>query len=97
MLSLDRQNELRQQYQQQNPDWRPATEIYANLVREWLRPSALVLDIGCGRGGLVEQLEHPLSQTVGIDPDWQSLVEHRFEFDEGGCLQRRIALCSQKV
>ncbi len=77
MLSLDRQNELRQQYQKQHPDWRPATELYADLVREWLRPSSVVLDIGCGRGGLVEQLAHPLPQVIGIDPDWHSLQEHR--------------------
>lgn len=77
MLSLDRQNELRRQYQRQHPDWRPATERYADLVREWLRPSSVVLDIGCGRGGLVEQLAHPLPQVIGIDPDWQSLQEHR--------------------
>lgn len=77
MLSLDKQNELRQQYQQQHPGWRPATEVYADLVRDCLRPSSFVLDIGCGRGGLVEQLAHPLTQIVGIDPDWESLREHR--------------------
>ncbi|MCP4356971.1 MAG: methyltransferase domain-containing protein [Chloroflexi bacterium] len=60
-----------------NPGWRPATEIYADWVREGLRPSSHLLDIGCGRGGLVEQLEHPFDQIVGIDPDWLSLHEHR--------------------
>lgn len=77
MLSLEKQNVWRKQYQQRHPDWQPATELYAELVRQRLTPSAQVLDIGCGRGGLVEQLEHPLSQTVGIDPDWLSLREHR--------------------
>ena len=77
MLSLDRQNDLRQRYQNQNPDWQPATEVFANWVRHYLRPSSRILDIGCGRGGLVEQLEHSLTQIVGIDPDWNSLQEHR--------------------
>lgn len=77
MLSLDQQNQLREQYRQRRPTWRPATEQYAALVRDALRPSAHVLDIGCGRGGLVEQLDHPLAQVVGIDPDWQSLQQHR--------------------
>ncbi|GJM42570.1 MAG: SAM-dependent methyltransferase [Ardenticatenaceae bacterium] len=77
MLSLDKQNEWREQYRAINPDWQPATELYANLVRQHLTPEARVLDIGCGRGGLVEQLDHPLENVVGIDPDWLSLHEHR--------------------
>ncbi|WP_420629835.1 class I SAM-dependent methyltransferase [Candidatus Leptofilum sp.] len=77
MLSLDKQNEWREQYRATHPGWRPATELYADLVRQYLTPEARVLDIGCGRGGLVEQLEHPLGQVVGIDPDWLSLREHR--------------------
>ncbi len=79
MLSLDRQNQLREQYRQTHPGWQPATELYADLVRAQLRPSGRVLDIGCGRGGLVEQLSHPLAQMAGIDPDWGSLREHRLD------------------
>lgn len=77
MLSLDKQNEWRERYRAAHPGWQPATELYADLVRQQLTPEARVLDIGCGRGGLVEQLNHPLAQVVGIDPDWLSLHEHR--------------------
>lgn len=77
MLSLDKQNDLREQYRRDNPSWQPATEVFAELVRENLTADSHILDIGCGRGGLVEQLTHPLSHVVGIDPDWQSLNEHR--------------------
>lgn len=77
MLSLDRQNELREQYRQINPAWQPATEVYADWVRRWLEPGSWVLDLGCGRGGLIEQLDQPLQQYIGIDPDWSSLAEHR--------------------
>jgi len=77
MLSLERQNELREKYNQQRPDWQPATEFYAELVRSRLEPESFVLDLGCGRGGLVEQLEHPRNQIVGVDPDVVSLKEHR--------------------
>ena len=77
MLSLDKQNAWREQYRASHPGWQPATELFANLVRQQLTPTARVLDIGCGRGGLVEQLTHPLAQVVGIDPDWHSLREHR--------------------
>lgn len=77
MLSLDKQNAFREKYRQAHPGWRPATELFAALVRRQLRPSDRVLDIGCGRGGLVEQLQHPLPQVVGVDPDWHSLRAHR--------------------
>ncbi|MCB8918636.1 MAG: class I SAM-dependent methyltransferase [Ardenticatenaceae bacterium] len=80
MLSLEKQNAWRAQYQQRRPGWQPATELYAAWVRQQLRPGSRVLDLGCGRGGLVEQLAAeglPLAQVVGIDPDWHSLHEHR--------------------
>ncbi len=77
MLSLDEQNVWRERYRRQRPAWRPATEEFAALVRGELRPSTHLLDLGCGRGGLVEQLDHPLCQMVGADPDWLSLHEHR--------------------
>ncbi|MGD2049012.1 MAG: class I SAM-dependent methyltransferase [Chloroflexota bacterium] len=77
MLSLERQNQLRERYQAEHPGWRPATEVYAEFVRDYLQPGSMVLDLGCGRGGLVEQLGHPLNQVVGLDPDWLSLKEHR--------------------
>jgi len=76
-LSLERQNELREQYRQERPGWQPATELYANLVHDNLESKSFLLDLGCGRGGLVEQLGHPLDRAIGLDPDWPSLVEHR--------------------
>jgi SAM-dependent methyltransferase len=77
MLSLDRQNALRERYRAQHPDWQPATERFAGLVRRVLSSNSRLLDLGCGRGGLVEQLDHPLTLTLGIDFDFNSLHQHR--------------------
>ncbi len=77
MLSLEQQNRLREAYRRANPDWQPATEIYADWVRATLQPQHRVLDLGCGRGGLVEQLNHSLDHIIGLDPDFASLREHR--------------------
>jgi SAM-dependent methyltransferase len=77
MLSLAQQNHWREVYATAHPGWRPATEDFAARVRACLRPDARLLDVGCGRGGLIEQLAHPLSGIVGIDPDFASLREHR--------------------
>lgn len=92
MLSLDQQNALREQYRTLNPGWRPATEVYADLVRDNLRPSSRILDLGCGRGGLVEQLEHPLNQVVGVDPDWRSLQEHRLALPRAVAVSEALPL-----
>lgn len=76
MLTLGSQNAWRERYAATHPGWRPATELYAERVRACLRPDGRLLDLGCGRGGLVEQLDLPL-RVIGIDPDFASLREHR--------------------
>lgn len=77
VLNLDRQNHWREAYRATHPGWQPATELYFAQVLEELKPGVRVLDLGCGRGGIVEQLPEPLPWIAGIDPDWQSLVAHR--------------------
>lgn len=94
MLSLDRQNAWREQWRQANPDWRPATEMYADLVRSHLQLDSWVLDWGCGRGGLVEQLGHPLPRMVGVDPDWLSLKEHRLDMPRAAAISHALPFAS---
>lgn len=77
MLNLERQNRWRNVYRAGHPGWRPATEQYAAAVTSTLTPTSQVLDLGCGRGGLVEQLTPPRPWVAGVDPDWLSLREHR--------------------
>ena len=76
-LSLEQQNAYRAAYARQRPDWQPATARYEAVIRENLRPGLHVLDLGCGRGGALEQLGDAITAALGLDPDHQSLVEHR--------------------
>lgn len=76
-LSLDRQNAYRHRYAALRPGWRPATELYEALIRERLRPGMRVVDLGCGRGGVLEQLGPAADRPLGFDPDLRSLIEHR--------------------
>jgi len=78
-LSLDRQNAYRAQYRVLHQGWQPATEVYESLIRQRLRPGSRVLDLGCGRGGVLEQLGEAVTFPVGFDPDLQSLREHRLQ------------------
>ncbi len=97
MLSLDEQNRLREAYRHEHPGWQPATERYAALVRAHLRPHSRVLDLGCGRGGLVEQLNHPLAQIIGIDPDLASLREHRLPLPRAQAISSRLPLPDRSI
>ena len=76
-LSLEQQNTYRIRYAALTPGWRPATEVYEALIRERLRSGCRVLDLGCGRGGALEQLGVAVDHPLGLDPDLQSLIEHR--------------------
>lgn len=96
MLSLDRQNAQREAYRAMRPSWQPATERFASLVRAHLTPESRILDLGCGRGGLVEQLGHPLAQMVGIDPDWASLREHRLPLPRAAARSEALPLASKR-
>jgi ubiquinone/menaquinone biosynthesis C-methylase UbiE len=76
-LSLDKQNAYRARYAAAHPGWQPATLRYETLIRAHLQPGMRVLDLGCGRGGALEQLGTAVSHPLGLDPDLRSLAEHR--------------------
>lgn len=77
MLNLDKHNRLRERYRQMNPSWRPATDTYATLAGPYFDSTTRALDLGCGQGGVVDQLHNPASQVTGIDVERLSLAEHR--------------------
>ena len=77
MLSLDEQNAWRARYAQEHPGWQPATNLYEATIRRHLQPGMRILDLGCGRGGVLEQLGAAVTRPVGLDPDVRSLIEHR--------------------
>lgn len=51
--------------------------MYEATVRLHAHSGVRVLDIGCGRGGLIELLQGHVALAAGVDPDHVSLVEHR--------------------
>jgi SAM-dependent methyltransferase len=77
LLPLDRQNAYRERYRRMRPGWRSSGEELEALVRGYLTPSSQVMDLGCGRGGVVELFWRDVQMAVGLDPDVPSLVEHR--------------------
>jgi SAM-dependent methyltransferase len=77
VLPLIRQNEYRARYRSTHPGWETSgTELEA-LVRSRITPQSRVLDLGCGRGGVVELVWRQVALGVGLDPDVPSLIEHR--------------------
>lgn len=77
MLSLDQQEAYRQRYAGMCPGWRPSSHVYQDLVAAHLTAATHVLDLGCGRGGVMERLHPRTGFVAGLDPDLRSLREHR--------------------
>lgn len=77
LLPLGRQNAFRDRYRAIRPGWRTSGEELEALVRGHLTEQSQVLDLGCGRGGLVELFWRDVRLAAGLDPDLRSLSEHR--------------------
>ena len=77
MLPLTRQNRYRERFRREHPAWRASGDEFEALARQRLGPDSRVLDLGCGRGGVMELLWREVRRAVGADPDLASLREHR--------------------
>ena len=77
MLSLEQQEDYRRRYAGTHPGWQPSSHVYQDLVAAHLPPGTRVLDLGCGRGGVMERLHPQAGFVAGLDPDLRSLHEHR--------------------
>jgi len=77
MLPLSKQNAYRQRYHTLNPQWQTSGDGYERTVRENIKPETRLLDIGGGRGGLIEIIHDQVAVATALDPDLPSLVEHR--------------------
>jgi SAM-dependent methyltransferase len=79
VLPLSVQNAYRERYRALRPGWRSSGDQLEAMVRSHLTPSSRVLDLGCGRGGVVELFWRDVKLAAGLDPDAPSLTEHRAE------------------
>jgi SAM-dependent methyltransferase len=79
VLPLSVQNAYRERYRALRPGWRSSGDQLEALVRSHLTASSRVLDLGCGRGGVVELFWRDVKLAAGLDPDAPSLTEHRAE------------------
>jgi len=77
LLPLTLQNTYRARYRAMRPGWRSSGDQLEALVRGYLTPDSRVLDLGCGRGGVVELFWRDVKLAAGLDPDSPSLTEHR--------------------
>ncbi len=59
------------------PGWTSSGEQLEALVRSHLTPDSRIMDLGCGRGGVVELFWRDVKLAAGLDPDVPSLAEHR--------------------
>lgn len=76
MTTHDRLESFRSRYAKVRSGWEPATALYERCVASALTQDSRVLDLGCGRGGIVER-QGGTGTWIGLDPDMSSLREHR--------------------
>lgn len=77
LLPLTVQNSYRELYRAIRPGWRSSGDQLEVMVRSHVTRHSRVLDLGCGRGGVVELFWRDVKLAAGIDPDVPSLAEHR--------------------
>jgi len=77
LLPLTLQNSYRARYRAMRPEWRSSGDQLEALVRARATSDSQVLDLGCGRGGVVELIWRDVRLAAGLDPDSPSLSEHR--------------------
>jgi SAM-dependent methyltransferase len=77
ILPLTVQNAYRERYRAIRPGWSSSGDQLEVMVRGHATASSRVLDLGCGRGGVVELLWRDVKLAAGLDPDVPSLSEHR--------------------
>ncbi|HUY72961.1 MAG TPA: class I SAM-dependent methyltransferase [Candidatus Dormibacteraeota bacterium] len=77
LLPLSLQNAYRARYRAMRPGWRSSGDQLEALVRDRVTADSHVLDLGCGRGGVVELIWRDVKLAAGLDPDSPSLSEHR--------------------
>src|SRR5579859_6740695 len=77
LLPLTLQNAYRLRYRAMRPGWRASGDQLEALVRSKVTPDSRILDLGCGRGGVVELFWREVKLAAGLDPDSPSLSEHR--------------------
>lgn len=76
-LPLAAQNAFRERYRAIRPEWRSSGDQLEAMVRSHVTADSRVLDLGCGRGGVVELFWRDVRLAAGLDPDSPSLSEHR--------------------
>jgi SAM-dependent methyltransferase len=77
LLPLTVQNAYRERYRAIRPGWKSSGDQLEAMVRSHVTPNSHVLDLGCGRGGVVELIWRDVKLAAGLDPDAPSLSEHR--------------------
>src|SRR5437016_12503478 len=77
LLPLSVQNAYRERYRAIRPAWRSSGDQLEAIGRRDRTPPSHLLDLGCGRGGVVELFWRDVRLAIGLDPDTPSLSEHR--------------------
>src|SRR5260370_7439269 len=74
-LPLDVQNSYRARYRAMRPGWTSSGEQLEALVRSHLTADSRVMDLGCGRGALVQLFWRAANLAALLSPHWPPLPQ----------------------
>lgn len=74
---MNSQDRYRQAYKKLRPDWEDSLHIYRKLIQEASKPTARLLDVGCGHGEFLRPVYEKIAHTYGIDPDEAALKKNK--------------------
>ncbi|MBI4414967.1 MAG: class I SAM-dependent methyltransferase [Candidatus Kerfeldbacteria bacterium] len=81
--------------------WHPHFEtggtVYRRLFREVLHPYSVVLDAGCGSGGILGEFRNIPRKIIGVDGDAEAVAKNPFVTERVVADLRRLPLESETV
>ena len=79
------------------PTFQNGGKIFRDLIQGFANPEAIVLDAGCGDGGVLMQYKSMFRSIIGVDDD-QNLLDKNFSLDQKFCADlSHIPLPDQSV
>ncbi|MFC1663153.1 class I SAM-dependent methyltransferase [Patescibacteria group bacterium] len=60
------------------PNFISGGKIYLNTLNKIIANNSIVLDVGCGTGGLIEKIKEKPKEIIGLDIDHQALSKNNF-------------------
>lgn len=60
------------------PEFRTGGDFYRQAIRQALKSGLVVLDAGCGQGGIISEFQPAIDHLIGVDIDREALKQNQY-------------------